>query len=570
MSIPVDSLVQINPGVISGGGTAEVLNGVLLSQNPLIPTGRVLPFATPAAVQNYFGIASAELTFANTYFLGFNNSTQKPSNLYIAPFIPSTGVAAWLQSGNLAGVTLTQLQAFTGTLSAIVDGYARGGGTLNLSIASSFSAAATAIQTLLNTSPATQATSSATTVAGTTATIGGTVTGSFAVGQTLLGTGVTANSIITAQLSGTSGGAGTYSLSQSSTIGSPIAATTTATPVVVTWNALNSTFLISSGFTGVASTIAYATGTVAASLLLTSATGAILSQGAVGDTPATAMANVVKNTRNWATYTSLVEPNLAGKEAHAAWVNSQNQKYLYVPWDTDAQAIVANSTACFGYIAELNAYNAVMPVYNNSATAAFVMGMIASIDFAAKGGRITLAYKAQGGLAPVVTDATIAANLLANNYNFYGNYATANDNFNFLQAGSITGEWVWADTYVNQIYFNSQFQLALVDLAMNTNSIPYDQKGYDLIEAALQDPINAMGNFGAFQTGVKLSAAESAEVNAAAGKDVTGTIQNNGYYIQVLDPGAQARTARTTPAINFWYTDGGSIQKFTVASVDIQ
>ena len=198
------------------------------------------------------------------------------------------------------------------------------------------------------------------------------------------------------------------------------------------------------------------------------------------------------------------------------------------------------------------------------------MGMIASIDFAAKNGRITLAYKSQSGLAPVVTDATIAANLIANNYNFYGNYATANSNFNFLQDGGVTGEWVWADTYVNQIYFNSQFQLALVDLAMNTNSIPYDQKGYDLIEASLQDPINAMGNFGAFQTGVQLSAAESAEVNAAAGKDVTGAIQNNGYYIQVLDPGAQARTARTTPAINFWYTDGGSIQKFTVASVDIQ
>jgi hypothetical protein len=570
MSIPVDSLVPINPGVISGGGTAEVLNGVLLSQNPLIPTGSVLPFANPLAVQNYFGIASAELTFAKTYFLGNNNSTQKPSNLFIAPYIPSGGVAAWLQSGSLAGVTLAQLQAYSGTLSAVVDGYSRGGGSLNLSSASSFSAAATSIQTLLNTSPATQATSSAVTISGTTATVGGTITGAFAVGQTLLGTGVTANSVITAQLTGTAGAAGTYSLSQSSTVGSSIAATTTATPVVVTWNALNSTFLVSSGFTGVASTIAYATGTVAASLLLTSATGGILSQGAAADTPATAMANVVKNTRNWATYTSLIEPNLAGKEAHATWVNAQNQKYLYVPWDTDGQAIVANSTSCFGYFADLNEYNAVMPVYNNSASAAFIMGMIASINFSATSGRITLAYKAQAGLTPVVTDATIAANLLSNNYNFYGNYATANDNFNFLQPGSVSGEWTWADTYVNQIYFNSQFQLALVELAMNTNSIPYDQSGYDLVEAALKDPINAMGNFGAFQTGVKLSAAEAAEVNAAAGKNVTGAIQSNGYYIQVLDPGAQARTARTSPTINFWYTDGGSIQKFTVASVDIQ
>lgn len=570
MSIPVDSLIKINPGVISGGGTAQVLNGVLLSQNPLIPTGSVQPFSTLLSVQNYFGLASAEATFAATYFLGFNNSTQKPSKLYVAPYIPSAGVAAWLQSGSFAGVTLAQLQALSGTLLCVVDGYSRGSGSLNLSSASSFTAAATSIQTLLNTSPATQATSSAVTVSGTTATVGGTITGAFAVGQTLLGAGVTAGSIITAQLTGTTGAAGTYSLAQSSTVGSPIAATTQATPVVVTWNATNSTFLISSGFTGVASTIAYATGTVAAGLLLTSATGAIPSQGAVGDTPATAMANVVKNTRNWATYTSLIEPSLTGKEAHGAWVTSQNQKYLYVPWDTDAQAVVANSTACFGYIANLNAYNAVMPVYNNVSTAALLMGMAASINFQAKNGRVALAYKAQDGFTPVVTDETIAANLLANGYNFYGNYATANDSFNFVQDGQISGEWNWADTYLNQIYFNSQFQLALVQLAMNTNSIPYNQAGYDLVAAALADPIAQMGNFGAFQKGVVLSAAESAEVNAAAGRDVTGAIQNNGYYIQILDPGTQARAARTSPTINFWYTDGGSIQKFTVASVNIQ
>lgn len=59
-------------------------------------------------------------------------------------------------------------------------------------------------------------TSTASSVTGTTATIGGTVTGYFMPGQKLSGTGITSNSYILAQLTGTPNGAGTYSLSQSS------------------------------------------------------------------------------------------------------------------------------------------------------------------------------------------------------------------------------------------------------------------------------------------------------------------------------------------------------------------
>jgi hypothetical protein len=58
-------------------------------------------------------------------------------------------------------------------------------------------------------------------------------------------------------------------------------------------------------------------------------------------------------------------------------------------------------------------------------------------------------------------------------------------------------------------------------------------------------------------------------VNNAAGASVAGTIQSNGYYLQILDPGAQARNARQTPIINLFYTDGGAIQQFSLASIDI-
>jgi hypothetical protein len=63
------------------------------------------------------------------------------------------------------------------------------------------------------------ASSTASYISGTTLTVGGTVTGTFAVGMVLSGTGVTAGTTITALGTGT-GGAGTYTVSASQTVSS--------------------------------------------------------------------------------------------------------------------------------------------------------------------------------------------------------------------------------------------------------------------------------------------------------------------------------------------------------------
>ena len=63
------------------------------------------------------------------------------------------------------------------------------------------------------------ASGTASTISGTTLTVGGTVTGTFALGQTLTGTGVTAGTTIIAFGTGT-GGAGTYTVSTSQTVAS--------------------------------------------------------------------------------------------------------------------------------------------------------------------------------------------------------------------------------------------------------------------------------------------------------------------------------------------------------------
>jgi hypothetical protein len=506
MTIPASDIVTVNPGVVGSGGNPLALNGVILSKNILLPTAAVRSFASADAVSDFFGPASDEYAIAQIYFLGFDNSSIKPGTLLFAPFV-EVDREAWLQSGSLAAVTLAELQAFSGVLTLTVDGTPVTSSAINLATSTSFSDAAADITT------------------------------GFGGGE-----------------------------------------------VVCTWNAVNSAFTLTSDTVGADSTITFATGTLSADLKFTSATGAILSQGADLDTPATAMDMVKSKTQNWVDFMTMWEPDADGKEDFAIWTNAQNQRYAYVAWDTDGQAIVNGSTTCFGAVAKSLAYDGIVCVSGDADAAdaqgttlaavtrdlaAFVLGTVASIDFSRTNGRITAAFKSQSGFIPTVTDQQIAANLLANGYSFYGSYATANDQFNFFNNGQMSGKWKWLDTFVDQVYLNSQFQLALLSLLTSVKSIPYNQAGYSLIRAAMIDPITAGLNFGSIRSGITMSESQKAQVNQAAGLDVSTIIEQQGYYLQILDPGAQVRGNRGTPVINFWYTDGGAVQKINVASIDI-
>ncbi len=193
--------------------------------------------------------------------------------------------------------------------------------------------------------------------------------------------------------------------------------------------------------------------------------------------------------------------------------------------------------------------------------------MVASVDFSRTNGRITAAFKAQAGLAATVTDEQVSAILIANGYSFYGSYGTVPNNFCY--DGHVSGRWKWLDTFINQVYINSSFRAALLNLFLSTPSIPYNQSGYALVRAAMQNTINSALNFGSIRAGIVLTELQKAQVNQAAGLDVGLIVQTQGYYLQVLDPGATVRQNRGTPVINFWYTDGGAVQKITVSSVDI-
>jgi hypothetical protein len=491
MTIPVSSIVQINPGVIGGGGNALALNGIILTNNTAVPIGSVQPFASAIAVSNFFGPASAEAALAVNYFSGFDNKTVTPGNLFFSQYAAAP-VAAYVRGGSVSAMTVTQLQALTGTLIVSIDGVVKTSASINLSAATSFSSAATLI----------------------------------AAGFTSMG--------------------GT-----------------------VTYDAVRTAFVITSATTGATSTMTACTGTLATSLMMTAATGAVLSQGAIGSTPAAAMSAITAVTLNWAAFMTMFEPVIADKLAFAAWTNGQNNRFIYVEWDTDILATQSGNTTTLGPQLIANNSSGTVPIYGPASLAAFVLGAIASIDFARTNGRITFAFKSQSGLVASVTDQTIGANLIANGYNFYGAYATANQGFTFFYPGLVSGSYKFLDEYVNEVWLNNGLQLALISLLVAMPSIPYNPQGYSLIDAACMDPINSALNFGAIRGNVPLSSAQKAQVNNMAGVPIDAVLSSRGWVLQILAASAQVRAARGTPPMTFWYASGGAVQSITLASIVI-
>jgi hypothetical protein len=499
-SIPASAIVSAQPSVLSAGGSALELIGLALSTNTRTPIGSVLSFPSSPAVSAYYGPASVEAAQAAIYFAGFTGSNVLPAAMLFAQY-PESAVAAYLRGGSLAGMTLTELQELTGTITIVSDGASETSSTITLTSATSFSSAAELIQ-----------------------------------------------------------------------------AAFTSPTFAVTYDSVASAFVFTTTTTGASATMAFATGTLAASLMLTQATGAVLSQGAAAATPSAFMAGIVAQTTNWCTFWTLFDPDNgsgnANKYAFAQWVGQQNNQFVYACEDTDITPTEStDATTSLGQMIKAAGISGVFLDWVPSipfGQAAFAAGAIASVDFTETNGEATLAFKSQSGLVATVTNQTVAANLIANGYNFYGSYATANQGFVFKYPGAISGPFKWADAYIGQISMNSAFQLALMELLVNVKSVPYSPAGYALIQAAMQPVITQYLNFGLISQNVALSATQIAEVNAAAGVNIGSVLQSQGYYLQVLPATSQVRGNRGTPPVNFWYVQGGSVQQIAIASIEVQ
>jgi Protein of unknown function (DUF3383) len=582
-TIPASVIVNVNPGVIGAGGAGLNLIGLFLTNNPRVPIGTVQSFSSPASVSSFFGATSQEAGLSQTYFNGDQNELSTPASVLFAQY-PSQVVSAYLRGGNTSSISLAALQAFNGNLGVTIDGSLKTA-SINLAAATSFSNAAEIIGNSLGIQGAQVATFTGSigaaggTSSGSILTVSALSSGTIGAGDVVQGTGVTLGTYILSQLSGSIGGTGTYSVAQSQFA---LSAAMTAFAPAVTFDSVSSAFTIN-GTAGAASTITFGTGALATSLLLTQVTGAVLSQGAGVATPVAFMIALAQITQNWATFTTVFDPDAAvdpggntQKLAFAQWTNGQNNRYAYIAWDADASpTTTVPATASFGYLIGPNGFNysgtSVWYDPTNEGVTAGIMGGIAQLNFNQINGRTDIAFMIFAGLLATVTNQQVAANLISNGYNYYGAFGTANANFIFAYNGAVSGPFAWLDSFVNQIWMNSQFQLQLLQLLIQVGSIPYNAAGFSLIETALSSIIQQAVAFGAIRVGVALSSSQITQINNQAGNVIAAqTVQNQGWYLQILPPSSAGRLARTSPTITFWYADGQSVQKITMASLEVQ
>ncbi|CAN7374155.1 DUF3383 domain-containing protein [Bradyrhizobium sp. LjRoot220] len=581
-TIPVSEVVRVTPGVLPAGGSARTITGLVLTTNTRVPIGTVAAFSSPEAVGNYFGFDAAEYQNSLKYFAGFDGSNKRPASMLFVQY-PLTNVAAYVRGGDVSQLTLAQLQGFSGTLSVTIDGVLKTG-SVNLSGATSFTNAAIIIANSLDIEGAVAATATGS-IAGTVFTAASALTGTFAPGQRISGGTTAADTTILAQLTGPTGGLGTYTVSISQTVAS---ATITAHAQAVAYDSVSGAFVINSGTAGASSTITYGSGAMATDLKLTSALGAVLSQGAAATTPSAFMGALVQGNRGFATFMLNFNPDVSGNDirfAFAQWNGTQNSRFAYVAIDDDAAPTVSTpAAACLAQriaAAEIDgtvcnwqppASDLVNPTVaiDYGSLAAFVCGSAASIDFTQTDGRITFKFRKQSGLQVGVTDQTVFDNLVANGYNCYGAYADGDDTFTWYANGVVSGDFLWFDTYVNQMWLNGSFRNDLVTLAQNAKSIPYNAAGRATIEAALAGTINQGLSFGAYRSGVTLSPSQIADVNASANISISDTLTAQGWYLFVGDADPTTRQARQSPPMTFYYVDGESVQEFDLASIALQ
>lgn len=344
---------------------------------------------------------------------------------------------------------------------------------------------------------------------------------------------------------------------------------TAITGVTGAYDSNSGTFTFTTETKGESASVEYAAapsaGTDLATMLgLTKASGAILSQGAAARTIAADLDTIIAVTANWSQFTTLWEVTEAEEaDAFAAWADIDDD-YVYVFWSSDknmTDQLTQADTIAAGLV---DKYNVVMSVYaEDFSTAAFCVAYPATIKWDQYQGMKVIFGKAASGLETTVVTESVAAALDAIRVSYVGSFATRNDQFTFANRGALSADtYGFYDVLIGSIWLRSNLQTSIMNGFASVNRVPYNERGYTIIRAWCQDPINAALNVGVIDAGITLSESQKAQILQETGdENAASDIQTKGFYLFVQDPGATARANRESPVMGLYYAYAGSVQR---------
>lgn len=340
----------------------------------------------------------------------------------------------------------------------------------------------------------------------------------------------------------------------------------------ITYDAQRGRFVVTTDATGNAATVSAVTGTLATGVGLSAAAGASLqSPGLAEDTPSSGMDRVRDMSGNWGVFSTVWEPDIIDRTGFAVWNSAQDFQFIYAAWDTDVSGLANDNPISFGNLVMATPYQGTLPVYGDLLKAAGVLAWAASTNYLMTEGRNTLAFRQLVTGEPAdVSNLADANALLSNGYTYYGAYASAANNYALYYNGAIGGQFLWADTFLNQIWLRRTLQQALFETLLAYKSLPYNAEGYAAVYQGCMDTVSQAVANGVIRSGVTLSPSQQAQINTQAGVAIAEQVSSLGWYLQVTDPlSTTVRSERGSPVVNFWYCDGGSIQKIVVSSTTI-
>lgn len=492
MSIPLNDIVRINPGVLDVGNNANTLYGLMLTKKGTLPANLISSFTNEDQIGKLFGYDSIEYNLATVYFGGFSGSDRTPAELYMAPYYSESSSAS-LIGATLAAITLEQLRTFSGDLTLSIDGNNISTNQIDLSKVTSFSDAATMIGKALG--------------------------------------------------------------------------------VTVTYSAGQSAMVITSSKTGSASTIDYATGSLADDMRLSKATGAALSNAVINPTPISLL-NTLRTQNNAFSAVFLTwEAEEDEKMLFAQWANAMNNDCCVILSDSSNAAVTPLTGTSFAEQVAAKGYTGIACVYDNLGLCAFLAAYPAAWDLDKSGGRFTAAFRRSTLVTPNVTEKAVSDALQQNGYNYYAIWASATDEFIFNYPGNISGPYLWLDSFFCQIWMRRLFQYYFIRTLMAKGQIPYNTTGKSILNTACIPAITAFVNFGAIQPGIALSEYQTQQLKQSGlTQSQINKITSIGYFLFIdmenVKPADRAK--RKSPPISFWYTDGQSVQQILMNSIEVQ
>lgn len=341
----------------------------------------------------------------------------------------------------------------------------------------------------------------------------------------------------------------------------------------VIFSAGNKAFIISSASTGSTSSVGFATGSLADLLRLSKEQGAAQSAAMVSPTPASILNKLHKENLAFCSVFLTWEPEEAEALAFAKWADTMQDDVCVILSDNSNKAVTSGTGTSLAEQVFAANYEGTVCVYNNLELCAFIAGYPAAWDLTKTNGRYTAAFRRSTLLKANVTDEDIALALKANGYNFYGVWASATNDFTFMMEGRISGQYLWLDSWYCQVWMRRYFQSCFIKTLIAKGQIAYNNEGKGILSAAIKPAIDDFVKFGAIRSGIYLSddqtqSLKQAGLNLSQINNITAV----GYYLQI-DMGRvspQTRVQRGSPPINFWYTDGQSVQQINMNSIEIQ